>query len=133
MKKSTLLICGIICGYVNNCLGVNAIMWGAGSSFDGCYSVHCMAGDRWYPAVSPSELNCKEYTAMCVDIDQSKVAVSSCYNCAPGYELAKSSRGGITACASEYGGEPDSSVISYEYTYCVKNCLSSNCSSSDWI
>ncbi len=133
MKKSVLLICAtLIGGYVSDGYAVNPIAWGGGDTFEGCYTWNCHTPrDQWY-IKSPDAINCKTHTGMCFYQDDKEMAVSSCYDCNPGYELVEDSFG-ITAC-SEFGDLHDNGggVDSYKYTKCVKNCQASNCASDNW-
>lgn len=134
MKKNILLVCGIIAGYVNNCLAVDPIMWGAADHFDGCYSFYCVAPEQWYPLSDPSHRNCADYTAMCVYLDGKETGVASCRTCKPGYELEQG-LAGISACAPENYtdiGDNGGGVSRYDYTSCTKNCNTTTCASTSW-
>lgn len=132
MKKSVFLMGGVISVFATDCVAVDPITWGAADSFDGCYSVSCHMPDLWYVNADPAYRNCKDYTAMCVYLEGRVTGVASCRTCNPGYELTLS-HGGITACSFyEDGYEDGGSVDSYQYTYCSKNCSSSNCVPDSW-
>lgn len=134
MKKSILLICGLIVGYANNAMAVNPIMWGAGDTLDGCYSWNCLMPEEWYPNADPTSRNCLEhkYTGLCVYIDGVGIGVASCSECAPGYAMVQG-RTGITACSIYADGTgADSGASAYDYTYCTKNCNTSTCTSDNW-
>jgi len=138
MKKTLLLICAaLIGGYTNNCHAVDPITWGAGDTFNGCYTWSCLNptgdGAQWYGRKSPSDLNCRNYTAMCFYQSGVEMAVASCQTCNPGYELTTGTPSGITACSGDGDiNDNGSGVSSYEYTSCVKNCQASNCAPSSW-
>ncbi|MDE6250836.1 MAG: hypothetical protein K2M34_04375 [Alphaproteobacteria bacterium] len=134
MKKITLLaVCGILCGYANTGLAVDAITWGPGTTFDGCYSWDCREPDEWYGGASPTSRNCADYTAMCVYLSGKVTGVASCMTCNPGYEMVQGINVGITACsASGNPNEDHGGVESYTYTYCKKNCNSTTCASTGW-
>ena len=135
MKKSVLLaVCGVLGVYANNGLAVDAVTWGPGTSSlgAGCYSWNCYVPDAWYYSASPTSRNCADYTAMCVYLSGTVTGVASCMTCNPGYELAKTTAG-ITACSQSGDPSEDSGGInSYTYTYCTKNCSTSNCAPTAW-
>ena len=134
MKKNILLVCGIVAGYVNNCLAVDPIIWGAGDHFDGCYSWNCAVPELWYIHSSPTYRNCASYTTMCVYQSGISRGVASCDKCNPGYELTQD-YSNIGACAPEdYTDIEDNigGVYRYDYTYCTKNCNTTTCAPTSW-
>lgn len=128
MRKSVLLICGIISICADKCLFAEPVVWGPDTELEGCYSWDCLEPSKWYSIAGPDHRNCKDYTAMCVNISGVDFGVASCSTCDYGYEL-KEGNAGITACAVDESDDAGGGVNSYRYSYCYKNCQASNCTS----
>lgn len=123
MKKSLLLICGII----GECINISPSY---SLTVNGCVN-YGRGGAPWYGA-SPTTLNCNDYDTATVNVGGSYQTVVSCVNCSNGYRLSNAKNGGVTACEAPDGGGNGGGHGTYTYYACEKYCDSTNCATSAW-